>query len=102
MLDFMHSKCLSKHHWQETKESHPWSSGERSTQMRKIIGIVAILTYLTVYIIIAMTIGTYLISSPKWLQLIYYIIAGVIWVLPLKPVMKWANTEPQSDQDDYV
>lgn len=70
--------------------------------MRKIIGIVAILTYLTVYIIIAMTIGTYLISSPKWLQLIYYIIAGVIWVLPLKPVMKWANTEPQSDQDDYV
>lgn len=70
--------------------------------MRKIIGIVAILTYLIVYIIIAMTIGTYLISAPKWVQLIYYVVAGVIWVLPLKPVMIWANSDPQTDQDDYV
>ena len=29
---------------------------------------------------------------PIWLQTIFYVFAGTIWILPLKPLLRWMET----------
>jgi len=33
-----------------------------------------------------------LATAPKWMSLIFFVIAGIGWVLPLKPVFTWMNS----------
>ena len=29
---------------------------------------------------------------PGWLQLPFYIVAGIVWILPLRPILRWSET----------
>jgi membrane protein implicated in regulation of membrane protease activity len=59
---------------------------------RKAIGCFGLLTYLGVYAVLAATLGSALTSLiPTWMQLVYYAIAGIIWIFPLKPLFGWMN-----------
>ncbi len=58
--------------------------------MRAALGSLAIIVYLTVYIVLVVTLVDFL--PGHWaVQLVFFTIAGVIWVLPLKPVLRWAQ-----------
>jgi hypothetical protein len=59
--------------------------------MRKVIGIIVLLVGLLVYIVAMMEIGTRLINTPWWTQVVFYTVAGVAWALPLKPLMAWMH-----------
>lgn len=61
--------------------------------MRKIIASLVMLAFLTVWIFLAGTIGTRLTEAPDWLQLVFYIFAGIAWVFPLRPLMRWMNAK---------
>ncbi|MFC6199871.1 DUF2842 domain-containing protein [Ponticaulis profundi] len=65
--------------------------------MRKFLAMLAVCIIIAVYAAIAATIGGKLVGLPRWLQIVYYAIAGVLWVLPLKPLMSWMNKAPQKD-----
>lgn len=56
---------------------------------RRAIGAAVILLYLTVYVIVAVTIGSHLTDAPWFLQLPFYAIAGICWALPLRPLFSW-------------
>jgi hypothetical protein len=57
---------------------------------RKAIGSVAILVYLGVYILIALSIGVRL--PDQWpVRLAYYAVVGVGWGVPLFPLIRWMN-----------
>lgn len=59
---------------------------------RKAIGCFALLVYLGIYAIAAASLGVALMPAlPAWGELIYFAIAGVAWVLPLKPLFTWMN-----------
>lgn len=59
---------------------------------RKAIGCFGLLAYLGVYAVLAASLGAALTSLvPNWAQFIYYAVAGVIWILPLKPLFGWMN-----------
>jgi len=59
---------------------------------RKAIGCFALLAYLGVYAGLAAALGAYLLPVlPNWAELAFYAIAGVIWILPLKPLFAWMN-----------
>ena len=60
--------------------------------MRKIITILILLTYLAAWIFGAATIGSSITGAPKLLQLLFYIVAGIGWVFPLKPLFAWMNS----------
>ncbi|MCR9270470.1 MAG: DUF2842 domain-containing protein [Henriciella sp.] len=62
---------------------------------RRIVASIAILTFLAIWIWGAATIGTMLATAPKWITLIYFIIAGIGWAVPLKPVLSWMNSVPE-------
>lgn len=59
---------------------------------KKALGSLAILAWLTAYIVVAVMIGERLHGLPDIIPLIYYAVAGVAWVLPLRGLFKWMNS----------
>ena len=63
-----------------------------NTRTRKALGCFVLLAYLALYAALAATLGAYVVArAPNWTALIYYVVAGVIWVLPLRPLFSWMN-----------
>ena len=62
---------------------------------RRLVACIAVLLFLAFWVWGASTIGTMLATAPKWMSLIFFVIAGIGWVLPLKPVFTWMNSVPE-------
>jgi hypothetical protein len=63
-----------------------------NVRVRKAVGCAGLLVYLALYAAAAATLGAYLLPIlPVWAALLFYAIAGVIWIFPLKPLMAWMN-----------
>jgi hypothetical protein len=61
---------------------------------RKAAGCAVLLIYLAVYAVLAATLGAYLLPRlPFWGSLIFYVVAGVAWVAPLKPLFDWMKRQ---------
>ncbi|MGD9980077.1 MAG: DUF2842 domain-containing protein [Hyphomonadaceae bacterium] len=61
-------------------------------RQRKAAGCAVLLAYLAVYAVLAASLGVVLAPViPAWAQLIYYAIAGIVWIFPLKPLFAWMN-----------
>jgi uncharacterized membrane protein len=58
-------------------------------RMRKFLGMLALLGGLAVYILIAMLIGVRLAGSHWALELVFYVVAGIVWVFPVRYLMVW-------------
>ena len=63
--------------------------------MRKLIGMIILLVILALYIALAITLGQFVTGHHWLLDLVFYVIAGVIWAFPLKPLMKWMNAKDE-------
>lgn len=64
--------------------------------MRKIIASLILIAYLLVYTVAAVTIGTYTAAWPGWAQIIYFAIAGTIWIVPVKFLFGWMNASDEA------
>ncbi len=59
---------------------------------RKALGCAVLLTYIALYAVFAASVGVALAPQlPVWAQLIFYAIAGIVWIFPLKPLFAWMN-----------
>lgn len=67
--------------------------------MRKLTGILIVLIVMLIWIIGVSAIGARLSGAPRWAQLIFYILAGIGWILPLRPLFKWMNAKDTPPQD---
>ena len=57
---------------------------------RKLIGTVALLIFLGAYAWAAVIIGAGRITlAPHWAQLAYFLIAGLLWVIPAGLLIRW-------------
>lgn len=57
---------------------------------RKFVGAVALLVFLALYALAAMMVAIALqVSASKTVELIYYPVAGLLWVLPAMWLVKW-------------
>lgn len=63
--------------------------------MRKFVGMIAMLVYIGLYAAAAVTIGG-VIKNP-WAQLGFYVVAGIIWVFPLRPLFAWMHASKKAD-----
>ncbi|MGE3143014.1 MAG: DUF2842 domain-containing protein [Hyphomonadaceae bacterium] len=63
-----------------------------SPSARKALGSLALLAYLAIFIIAAMALGERVLAgAPWWAAALYFALAGLIWIAPLKPLMAWMN-----------
>ncbi len=61
-----------------------------TVRTRKLIGAVVLLLFLAVYALLAMFIAIVLqVSASKWIELAYYVVAGVAWVIPAGWLVRW-------------
>ena len=59
---------------------------------RKPAGMLAILAYLSAWVVLVASFSQE-IGSLAWpLQLLVYLVAGIVWILPLKPALRWMET----------
>lgn len=68
------------------------SSPPPEPSWRKPVGILGLLAYLAVYALTISAFADQLATLPKWLATILYLVAGVAWVIPLRPLFLWMNT----------
>ncbi len=59
-----------------------------TARTRKAIGGAGLVAYLLAYIMAAVTLADRVPFTPL-AQLAYFVVAGVAWVAPLKPVLTW-------------
>jgi hypothetical protein len=59
---------------------------------RKPAGIGLILLLILVWSVIVVSAADFLASLPWPVHALYYVVAGTVWILPLKPLLRWMET----------
>ena len=59
--------------------------------MRKPVAMFIMLFYLAVYIWFVSLAATAIGDAHSLIQLGFYVVAGFIWIIPLKPLFAWMN-----------
>jgi hypothetical protein len=69
--------------------------------MRKPLGAVIIVVWLVAYVAVAAVIGDRIASEHWFWKVLYFPIAGLAWVVPLKPLLRWmhAKDAPKESPD---
>ncbi|MCV6546653.1 MAG: DUF2842 domain-containing protein [Cohaesibacter sp.] len=61
-----------------------------SIRTRKFIGMLALVTLIVVYAAIGMTLGAVVVAKAAgWVQIIFFIITGALWVFPAGLIIRW-------------
>ncbi len=70
-----------------------------SIRIRKLFGTVALLVLVIVWALVAMAIAQpALAAANSFLAALYYLVAGLGWVLPAMPLIKWMSLpDPDSE-----
>ena len=69
-------------------------------RLRKFIGTIVLVVFLIAYLLIAMSVAaTRLPGTSHLVQALYYIVAGLVWVLPAGLLIKWMGRpdRPRTD-----
>jgi hypothetical protein len=69
--------------------------------MRKPLGALIIVVWIVAYVAVAAVIGDRIASEHWFWKVLYFPIAGLAWVLPLKPLLRWmhAKDTPKESPD---
>ena len=59
---------------------------------RKPVGMFLILGIIAVWTVIIASMSQIIGQLPGWAQLVIYAVAGIVWILPLKPLLAWMET----------
>lgn len=70
-------------------------------RVKKFIGIFIMIVLVIVYAMTAVTVATYrLAESPWYIHMAYFLVTGLLWVLPAMWLIKWMETSPKSKASD--
>jgi uncharacterized protein DUF2842 len=59
-------------------------------RLRKLVGTIVLVLFVTIYALTAMTIAAAkLPGTSGWVQLAFFVIAGLAWVIPAAGVVYW-------------
>jgi hypothetical protein len=63
---------------------------------KKFIGLLVILAWLFIYSLIVMRIGVAVLPDANgWVKLLYYAVAGTVWIFPIGLMLPWMHREPK-------
>jgi len=60
-------------------------------RQRKLLGTVALLVFITIYALLALAVAVVLQvrEANQFVEFLYYVIAGLIWVVPAGAIISW-------------
>lgn len=59
---------------------------------RQLVGIFGIIAWIIVWAVIVASFSTTVGQWPVLVQAIFYLVVGIVWITPLKPVLRWMET----------
>ncbi len=59
---------------------------------RQPAGIALILAWITAWSVLVVSASSLIADLPWPVHVLYYLIAGIVWILPLKPLLRWMET----------
>ena len=59
---------------------------------RKGAGIAAILLLILILAVLVASLAGFVSRWPVVLQAAFYLVIGIVWILPLKPLLRWMET----------
>jgi predicted membrane channel-forming protein YqfA (hemolysin III family) len=59
---------------------------------RQPFGILLILLLIAGWAVLVASAAPLIEGAPRWVQIFYYLVAGIVWILPLKPLLRWMET----------
>jgi Protein of unknown function (DUF2842) len=66
-----------------------------SPRVKKLIGTIVTIIWLPIYALICMGIGVHLLPHAPWyVSLLYYALAGTLWIVPVGLMLPWMYREP--------
>lgn len=65
---------------------------ELEPRPRPTVGIFMIMAVIAAWAILIASLSDMVGRWPVLVQLLFYIVTGFIWALPLKPIMRWSET----------
>lgn len=65
---------------------------EETPRPRPAIAIFMILGVIAVWAALVASVSDTVTRWPALVQLVFYIVAGIVWILPLKPILRWGET----------
>ena len=64
---------------------------------KKLIGTILILIWVPIYALLAMRVGLSVLSGANpFVELLYYAIAGTVWIIPIGLMLPWMTREPRA------
>ncbi|MEL7049757.1 MAG: DUF2842 domain-containing protein [Pseudomonadota bacterium] len=72
-----------------------------ASRTRKLVGILIMLVFLTFYALLALAVAVALEvnTTSKWVELAFYAVAGLIWIVPAGVIIKWMSGGHDVDPD---
>ncbi|OJY67066.1 MAG: hypothetical protein BGP16_17855 [Sphingobium sp. 66-54] len=65
---------------------------EHRPSWRKPAGMFAILAIIAVWAVIVASFAPVIAGWPRVVQMIVYIVAGIVWIFPTRPLLQWMET----------
>jgi predicted membrane channel-forming protein YqfA (hemolysin III family) len=59
---------------------------------RKPAGMLMIMVLITAWALIIVALSPWIERLPFVLEMLVYLVAGIIWIFPLKPLLRWMET----------
>ena len=59
---------------------------------RKPAGILAILAIIVTWTALVASLAAFVEKWPVLMQAAFYLVTGLVWILPLKPLLRWMET----------
>ena len=66
--------------------------GEVRASWRKPAGMLAILLLILVWVVLVASFSAQIGALPILVQLAIYLVLGIVWIMPLKPLLRWMET----------
>ena len=60
-----------------------------SIRLKKFIGMILLVTLVIVYALVAMAVGANFAHSSTLVQLLYFGLSGVLWIVPAMVIIRW-------------
>ena len=68
------------------------TSSVEQPSWRKPAGIFGILAIIVIWAALVASLAAFVEKWPVLLQAIFYLVAGIAWIAPLKPLLRWMET----------
>ncbi len=65
-------------------------------RLKKLIGTFALLAWIAVYALVAANLGATVLPDAHWaVEFLYYLFAGLAWIVPAGFLIQWMSEEPR-------